>query len=128
MTEQERGWIVRNFERTQSVRQVRMNWPFDSPIPRYCTVKLTATRFAETNSIKDRKHSGRPRSALSVMNGNILEEIFSQAPQGVLSLKKASRELDIPTTTIWRRLDEAGMKSYHAVWVQALKCQDYASR
>ena len=95
--------------------------------PNRNTILNTHRKFMETGSVMDRPYSGRPQSGQSEENVAAVWKAFDLS-QGK-SIRKASAELNISTTSIQRILwHELRLFPYKIQVVQKVEPQDYDSR
>ncbi|KAJ4449811.1 hypothetical protein ANN_01217 [Periplaneta americana] len=82
-------------------------------------------QFDETGSLNKGKSPGRPR--VSEENVDRIRATFERSP--MKSTRRASRELGLPQTTVWRVLRRRLMyKPYHLQLLQALRANDKIGR
>ena len=126
LSTEERVWITSEYARTQSQRQIIRNWHFPSAPPSRCCVQKLLDKFENHGTLKNLKSSGRPRTALTPLNKNIVSEVFTEAPR--TSVRRASVELNIPTSSVWRILKSIEQRAFVPTLVQGLLERDTVDR
>ena len=81
-----------------------------------------AKKFQETGSVEDAPRSGRPVTASTEENAELVLETFTQDPY--TSLRRVSNELDIARTSLTRIMKHLGLKPYRPRLLQALNEDD----
>ena len=86
------------------------------------TVSKLIQRFEDTGSTDDLPRPGRPVTACSPENCEIIRGAFSLSP--TKSTRRASMELNISRTSIRRLLSQLGLKAYRPHLVHAMSEDD----
>jgi hypothetical protein len=76
-TLEEKVAIVRLYSLYGNAEEVRRQWKhrFDTPPPERATILNANERFNETGTVDDRHHSGRPPTAVTMKNKEVVEQI-----------------------------------------------------
>ncbi len=80
-------------------------------------------KFVRHGTVQDLKKSGRPRSVLTPLNIDMVEQVYLEAPKN--SVRRTSLELGIGTTSVFKMLKSLNMKAYLPTLVQGLKVGDF---
>jgi len=125
----ERIWISTKYLQSKSPNTICAEWPFPSVPPSLRQVYRILMKFQETGTVLTRKGKTRKpqgRSPLSLANGTNLMDNFIQNPRS--SIRTRARQLNIPKSTVLKKLKEFGLRPYHPTWVQNLKEGDSEKR
>lgn len=126
-TGQHKAFCVLRFSKCESIitvqRDFRRHYGIDAPTAQ--SIRRWYKQFEETGCLCKGKSTGRPR--VSDDNVERIRESFQRSP--CKSTNRASRELEIPQTTVWRVLRRRlTMKPYRLQLLQALKPNDKLKR
>jgi len=95
------------------------------------TYRALISKFETTGSVADKKRLGRPRVSDDVIVEvhQAATEIAEQSPLGICSVRRVSKKLDYPISTI-RKILRSYLKQYpyHLQIVHELKAPDFESR
>lgn len=124
---QQKAFCVIQFAKLKSVtlvrRTFRTKYNIDPPDPK--SIRRWFKKFQETGSVKKGKTSGRPKTSEEQVER--IRVAFTEDSRK--STRRASRELAIPHTTVWRMLRRRlHMKPYRLSLVQALTNDDKRKR
>lgn len=120
-------FCVREFSRSESVTAVQRAFrrKFNVTPPTRKSIYHWNKQFDETGSLNKGKSPGRPR--VSEENVDRIRATFERSP--MKSTRRASRELGLPQTTVWRVLRRRLVyKPYHLQLLQALRANDKVRR
>uniref|UniRef100_UPI00358EB2A0 histone-lysine N-methyltransferase SETMAR-like n=1 Tax=Myxine glutinosa TaxID=7769 RepID=UPI00358EB2A0 len=126
-TPQHKAFCVLHFSKTESViavqRAFQRRFGIDPPMPK--SIHRWYRQFEETGCLCKGKSPGRPHT--SEENVRRIQESFLRSPRK--STRRASRELAIPHTTVWRVLRRRLiLRPYRLQLVQALRTGDKGKR
>ena len=127
VTLQQKTFCVRQFWRLQSVVSVQRAFQttYGTKPPTAQSIRRWCRQFEAAGSLSKGKSPGRPR--IPVEQVERIRETFETSP--VKSTRRASRELAIPQTTVWRVLKKRlNMKPYKYHMLQALRPTDEVAR
>ncbi len=125
-----RNQLLRWYHQTQSPTSVqrlfqRTYATFQIPSRKY--IRQLVEKFNETGSILDRTRSGRPKTHSTPLVKNQVQGAFQRSP--TKSIRKASSQLQIPQTTIFRCLHNTlDLHPYKAKFIEKLSPADTATR
>lgn len=126
-TAQQKAFCVIEYGRSESTTVVQRAFRTKygvKPPDRWC-IKRWYKQFTENGCLCKGKSSGRPRT--SDENVARIQQAFVRSPGK--STRRASRELEIPQSTVWRVLRKRlAMKPYRLKLVQALSAADKIKR
>lgn len=119
-TNQEKIHILKTYWKSENSTDVITTWPqfFNSDPPHRNTIYALRDKFNATGSVLDAPRSGRPISVSTQENIDSVGQFFVEQPQ--TSAVSASRQLDIPRTSLRRLIRTAGLKCYHPRLVHGL--------
>jgi transposase len=125
-TKQEKASCVLDYAQCKSVTTVQRNFRrrFGKDPPTRKSIYDWHRKFEATGCLCKGKSPGRPR--VSEENVQRIRQAFLRSPKK--SIPKASRELQIPQTTVWKVLRKhLRLKQYKLQLVQALKATQFCS-
>jgi transposase len=101
-TKQEKAFCVLDYAQSKSVTTVQRNFRrcFGKDPPSRKSIYDWHRKLETTGCLRQRKTLGRPR--VSEENVQRIRQAFLSSPEK--SIPKASRELQIPRTTVWKVL------------------------
>lgn len=126
-TPQERSFCVLQFAKLESIVGVQRAFrrQFNKQPPRHKQIYEWHRRFVEDGCICKRKSTGRPRT--SDENVERVRAAYERSPRK--STAKASHELNMSKTTVWRVLkNRLHLKPYKLQLLQALRPDDHNKR
>lgn len=121
-TKPQKAFCAVEYAKTMSVITVQRNFrrQFDVDPPDKNSIKRWHAQLMETGCLCKNKSTGRPRSEETV---DRVRQSFVRSPQK--SVRKASRELALPKSTVWDVLNKRlKFKAYKLTLVQALTEND----
>lgn len=117
----ERSWILKQYYQLGSAEKVRSQWRKIyrgiNPPSRNAIYSIRE-KFERTGSVADDQRSGRTSSTCNEENQMKVAMTFTEQP--MLSIRRASLELNIPATCIQKMLKASGFKAFHPAIVQEL--------
>ena len=126
-TSEQKAFCVLQFARTESVVTVQRAFrsKFHCNPPSDNNIRRWYHQFEDTGCLCKGKSTGRPR--VTEERVERVRESFMRSPKK--SVRKASRELAIPVTSVWRVLRRRlQLRPYRLQLLQALKPTDYGLR
>lgn len=123
----EKIFCVLEYAKTSSVISVQRHFrtKFGKEAPHRNNIRRWVEKFAETGSLLKGKSTGRPNVSNEVVEN--IRVAYQRSPRK--STRRASRELNVPRTTVWRVLRKRlQFKPYKFQMVQALKPADLPKR
>lgn len=126
-TKEQKAFCVLQFAKTESVvtvqRAFRIKFGCDPPGDN--NIRRWYHQFQDTGCLCKGKSTGRPRTSEESVEQ--VRNSFTRSPKQ--SVRKASRELAIPVTTVWRVLRRRlQLRPYRLQLLQALKPTDHVLR
>lgn len=124
---EERAFCVLEFHASRSPTDVQRKFrtKYHKDPPSRKAIYAWYDRFVSTGCLCPKKRSGRP--AVNEETVNRVRETFVRSPRK--SIRRASQELTLPCTTVWRTLRKRlSMKPYKLQLVQQLKPNDKERR
>lgn len=98
----------------------------NSPVPdRQCIYKLHR-KFQRTGSVADAPRSGRPHTARTEENKQLVAQVFVEQP--TRSANRTSRQFDFSRRSLHRIMRELQLCVYRPHLLQALHASDYMQR
>ena len=112
LTLEERKFIVKRYWKNENVADVIRNWQetYQSPPPTRLTVYQIRDKFNDTGSVLDAPKSGRPKTACSEENKNLVAASVVKSP--CKSTRRRSTELGINRRSLQIMLRELNYKPY----------------
>ena len=107
--------VVKLYYTYGNYAEVSRQWKnhFDSIPPTRKTMADIISRFEDTGSVAERLRPGRPKSATSGDQKAAISAAVSRSPQK--STRRASLQLGIPHTSVWRLYKELNLKPFRPV-------------
>ncbi|PSN29696.1 hypothetical protein C0J52_27396 [Blattella germanica] len=123
----EKAHCALEFARTGAVVTVQRNFTsrFNKPAPHRRCISRWVRQLQETGCLCPKKSLGRPQTSAETVNR--IQDAYVRSPKK--STRRASNELQIPQTTVWRILRKRlHFKPYKLQFLQSLKPKDMLKR
>lgn len=123
----EKAYCALEFARTGAVVTVQRNFTrrFNKPAPHRNCISRWVRQLQETGCLCPKKSPGRPQTSAETVNR--IQAAYVRSPKK--STRRASNELQIPQTTVWRILRKRlHFKPYKLQFLQSLKPEDMPKR
>lgn len=120
--------VVKLYYKYGNYAEVSRQWKnhFDSIPPTRKTMADIISRFEDTGSVAERLRPGRPKSATSGDQKAAISAAVSRSPQK--STRRASLQLGIPHTSVWRLYKELNLKPFRPRLIHGLSDDDFDRR